>query len=70
MPKSTQIPEVGDWVIVCSKDKHIDHLFGERLQIINIDSIMGKGFVRIENKGGNDCIKSLTIRDDEYYIVG
>lgn len=55
MPKSTQIPEVGDWVIVTYNGK----FYGERLRVTHM----------WDNFGAVILNNALVLKADEFYIV-
>ena len=67
MPKSTQIPEVGDWVIVSKRLKGLESLYGERLKIIDVVICFIDDIVTVFDES-NDCEVDLFACD--FYIVG
>ena len=65
MPKSTQIPEVGDWVICTKKPNRLmPEIYGARMQVKKFANF---GLILCELDGEFGCIP---LRKEEFYIVG
>lgn len=66
MPKNTQVPAVGDWIIVSGKHSYFEEMgvYGERLLITEIDIDHDHPVIAVDKNGNSEALSIY-----EFYIV-